>query len=172
VVWYGDSPILSPISRSINADGTPALSNAELGERLVGISIDADGGNPKTGRRFYYLALSHGDICPDMGAFDAAKRSRDAAYKRICDVLVKLRMVGDLRWEDVLDLTRELVQWRVHGSPREARARMRETYDKDCWLGQPYYPILIVEKDTRSRSASRWPLIGRCRSLRVAATPA
>jgi hypothetical protein len=62
--------------------------------------------------------------------------------------LGKLRMAGDLRWEDVLDLTREVVQWQVYGSPREARARMRKTYTEDLWLGQPYYPILIVEKDT------------------------
>jgi hypothetical protein len=25
---------------------------------------------------------------------------------------------------------------------------MREAYDEDRWLGQPYFPILIVEKDT------------------------
>jgi len=48
----------------------------------------------------------------------------------------------------VLDLTRELVQWRFYMSPREARAALRRTYTENRWLGQPYYPILIVEKDT------------------------
>jgi hypothetical protein len=40
-------------------------------------------------------------------------------------VLGKLRMAGDLPWEAVLDLTRELDQWQVYDSPREARASMR-----------------------------------------------
>jgi hypothetical protein len=97
-----------------------------------------------------------------MGASDDAKKSRDAAYKRVCDVLAKLRMAGDLSWEDVLDLTRELVQWQIYDSPREARAAMRKTYDEDHWLGQPYYPILIVEKDTMEPvckpMASGWQL--------------
>ena len=32
---------------------------------------------------------------------------------------------------------------------------MRRRYDEDRWLGQYFYPLLIVEKDTWSRSASR-----------------
>ena len=48
----------------------------------------------------------------------------------------------------VLDLTRDLDQWQTFGSPREARARMRRLYDEDRWLGQKYFPLLVVEKDT------------------------
>ena len=93
-VWLGKQPKLSARSRTFNADGTPALSNAELGEHLIEIARLADDGAPKTGRRFYYLALMEGLIRPDMGADEAAKESRDAAYKRITDVLKALRMSG------------------------------------------------------------------------------
>ena len=48
----------------------------------------------------------------------------------------------------VLDLTRELVEWETFTSPREARAAMRRRYDEDRWLGQKYFPVLVVEKDT------------------------
>jgi hypothetical protein len=48
----------------------------------------------------------------------------------------------------VLDIGRALDEWQTYGSPREARAEMRRSYDEDRWLGQRYYPILIVEKDT------------------------
>jgi hypothetical protein len=48
----------------------------------------------------------------------------------------------------VLDLTRDLDRWPAYSSPREARATMRRIYDEDRWLGQPFYPVLIVEKDT------------------------
>jgi hypothetical protein len=146
--WTGDEPGLSPISRSLNADGTPALSNEELGARLIEIALQGDGGAAKTGRRFYYLALSWGYIMPDMGASDAAKRSRDAAYARVTRVLGTLRKSGELAWDAVLDLTRELDQWQMFSSPREARANLRNYYDEDRWLGQPYFPMLIVEKDT------------------------
>ena len=59
-----------------------------------------------------------------------------------------LRKQDRLGWDKVLDLTRDLDQWQTFGSPREARARMRRLYDEDRWLGQKYFPLLVVEKDT------------------------
>jgi hypothetical protein len=91
----------------------------------------------KTGRRFYYLALSHGFIRPDMSATAEGRKSRANAVKRITAVLGALRKNGDLRWEAVLDLTRELDQPLVYASPRAAHASMRRIYDEDRWLGQP-----------------------------------
>jgi hypothetical protein len=134
--------------RSTNADGSPAMSKAELGEHLLELAEQEDGGEPKTGRRLYYLALSHGFIQPDMGATREGKASRDAAYDRITDVLATLRKSGRLSWQAVLDLTRELDEWQTYDSPREARAALRRNYTEDRWLGQPCYPVLIVEKDT------------------------
>jgi hypothetical protein len=126
----------------------PRADNALLAERLLGIAKTEDGGDPKTGRRYYYLALSYGYIDPSMEDTEAAKKERAAAYKRITNVLKTLRIGGRLDWEMVLDLTRELDQWRTFESPRAARAHLRQMYDEDRWLGQPHYPILIVEKDT------------------------
>jgi hypothetical protein len=117
---------------------------------------------PKTGRRFYYLALSYGYVQPDMSDTPEGKKSRDAAYSRVTTVLGKLRRVGRLDWSAVLDLTRELVNWQTYDSLRAARARMRRTYDEDRWLGQRTYPILIVEKDTMEPGcrpmASAWQM--------------
>jgi hypothetical protein len=76
------------------------------------------------------------------------RKSRDAAYKRITDVLGILRKQGHLGWHMVLDLTRELIEWPTFASPREARAYLRRIYDEDRWLGQPCFPVLVVEKDT------------------------
>jgi hypothetical protein len=135
-------------SRVVNSDGTPALTRGELAERLLEIASGDDDGEPKTGRRFYYLALSYGYIKPDMGDTAEAKASRDAAYDRVTGVLGTLRKMGRLSWDMVLDLTRELDEWRTYRSPREARAALRKYYDEDRWLGQPCYPIFIVEKDT------------------------
>src|SRR5262249_61389568 len=83
-----------------------------------------------------------------MGDTAEAKASRDAAYDRITGVLGTLRKMGRLDWDMVLDLTRELDVWQTYGSPREARAALRERYDEGRWLGEPYFPIFIVEKDT------------------------
>ena len=120
----------------------------ELGERLLEIAEQGDDGAPKTGRRFYYLALSHGYIAPSMNATEEAKKARAAAYNLVTATLGALRKQGSLGWHAVLDLTRELDEWQTYGSPREARAEMRRTYTEDRWIGQPYYPIFIVEKDT------------------------
>jgi hypothetical protein len=111
--WLGDAPQLS--ERPARDGG---LTRAELGEQLIWISEHEDDGQPKTGRRFYYLALSHGVITVDMSATDAGKKSRNNAYKRVTDILGILRMNGDLDWDAVLDLTRELVEWQVYENPR------------------------------------------------------
>jgi hypothetical protein len=151
--WVNEAPKLSERKPRRKIGGKfeidhDALTRAGLGRKLVEIAKEGDGGQPKTGRRFYYLALSLGCISPDMSATDEGKNSREAAYKRVTDVLGVLRMNGELSWEAVLDLTRELDQWLAYDSPREARKAMRRRYDEDRWLGQPIYPILIVEKDT------------------------
>jgi hypothetical protein len=137
-------------------------ANEELAEHLCEIAVEADDGEPKTGRRFYYVALSYGYIQPDMSATEEGKKSRDAAYKRVLSLLGDLRKADRIDWDSVIDLTRELVEWQTYESPREARAAMRDRYDEDRWLGQPYYPIMIVEKDTMEPvckpMAMRWQM--------------
>jgi hypothetical protein len=124
------------------------MSNAELARRLLELAAEADGGEPKTGRRYYYLALSHGLIRPDMSDSAEAKRSRDAAYKRVTKILANLRKAGRLGWEMVLDLTRDISTPLTYASCREARASLRRIYDEDRWQRQKYFPVLVVEKDT------------------------
>lgn len=161
-VWLGKAKRPSAKSRSLNAGGTAALSNAALADRLLELARTGDDGEPKTGRRYWYLALSRGYVQPDMGASDEAKKSRAAAQKRITDLLGELRKSGRLGWEMVLDLTRDLDQWQTYRSPREARADLRESYTEDRWIGQRYYPLLIVEKDTMEPvckpMADRWQM--------------
>jgi hypothetical protein len=160
--WHGRTTKLRMVSHRLNSDGKPALARGELAEKLLDIAANDDDGQPKTGRRYYYLALSHGYIQPDMGDSEQAKKSREAAYDTITEILGVLRKSGRLDWEMVLDLTRELDQWEMFGSPREARAAVRKSYDEDRWVGQPYYPILIVEKDTMEPvckpMADRWQM--------------
>jgi hypothetical protein len=160
--WLGKEPRFSTApSRMLNSDGTPALTRGELAERLLEIAETGDDGEPKTGRRFYYLALSHGYIMPDMGSTAEAMKSRDAAYDRVTAVLGTLRKQDKLGW-DMVDLTRDLDECLVYGSPRAARASMRRLYDEDRWLGQCYFPIFIVEKDTMEPvckpMADRWQM--------------
>jgi hypothetical protein len=141
--WAGSSPRLSERQR-----GGGSLSRHELGERLLEIAEQDDDGQPKTGRRYYYLALSHGYLTPDMSDTVAGRKSRHRAVKQVTEILGILRMRGELDWAMVLDLTRSLDEWRTYASPREAREHLRRAYDEDRWIGQPVYPLLIVEKDT------------------------
>ena len=63
------------------------MATNELASRLLEIADRDDNGAPKTGRRFYYLALSHGYIKVDMSDSETGKKSRDRAYKLITDKL-------------------------------------------------------------------------------------
>jgi hypothetical protein len=141
--WDGKEPRFSTApSRAVNSDGTPALTRGELAERLLEIASGDDDGEPKTGRRFYYLALSYGYIKPDMGDTAEAKDSRDAAYDRITGVLGTLRKMGRLDWDMVLDLTRELDEWQTYGSPREARAALARALRRGPLAGAALLPDL------------------------------
>ena len=97
-----------------------------------------------------------------QSATEEGKKSRDSAYKRVLSLLGDLRKADRIDRDSVIDLTRDLVEWQTYESPREARAAMREQYDEDRWLGQPVFPILIVEKDTMEPvckpMASRWQM--------------
>jgi hypothetical protein len=83
-----------------------------------------------------------------MSDSPGGKKSREGAYKRVTDVLGVLRKQWRLGWDMVLDLTRNVEQWETYESARDARAQLRRQYTEDRWLGQPYYPVLIIEKDT------------------------
>jgi hypothetical protein len=76
------------------------------------------------------------------------RRTPREAQKRITDILGTLRKQSRLDWDMVLDLTRELDEWQTFESVRDARACLRRIYTEHLWIGQPRYPILIVEKDT------------------------
>jgi hypothetical protein len=91
-----------------------------------------------------------------------AAKYRDATYDRITHVLGVLRKAGNLGWDMVLDLTRELDEWQIYESPREARAALRRRYDEDRWVGQPFYPIFIVEKALWSQCVDPWLWGGKC----------
>jgi hypothetical protein len=118
------------------ADKRLIVTEAELAKHLIEIAEQDDDGAPKTGRRYYYLALSYGYILPDMGDSPEGKKSRDAAYKRVTDVLGVLRKQWRLGWDMVLDLTRNVEQWETYESARDARAQLRRQYTEDRWLGQ------------------------------------
>jgi hypothetical protein len=137
-----------PVTGWLGAEKQRRARRIELADQLLGLAETADGGDPKTGRRFFYLALSHGIIAPSMEATVEARKERDAAYALVTDVLGDLRKAGRLGWDAVLDLTRDVAKWQTYGSPREARAAMRRRYDEDRWIGQDFFPTLIVEKDT------------------------
>jgi hypothetical protein len=139
-----------PVPATLWLDGKQRRRSIKdpLANHLVQIAQRDDDGAPKTGRRYYYLALSHGYIDVDMTDTAEGKRSRAAGYKKVTAMLGSLRMEGRLDWSMVLDLTRELDEWQTFSSPREARADLRRSYEEDRWLGQEMFPLLIVEKDT------------------------
>ena len=61
------------------------------------------------------LALSHGYIEVGMTDTPEGKRSRAGAYARVTTLLGSLRKEGLIGWGMVLDLTRELDEWRTSG---------------------------------------------------------
>jgi len=60
----------------------------------------------------------------------------------------------------VLDLTREIDEPPCFDPARSARAVTRARYDEDRWLDQPYFRVVVVEKDTMEPvckpTAQRW----------------
>ena len=106
--------------------------------RLLRTTSRGDGRHPSCSPATSYSSVVH----------RSARSAINEPRHGLARLLGVLRMQGRISWGDVLDLTRELDEWQTYGSPREARAALRRRYDEDRWIGQPSYPILIVEKDT------------------------
>jgi hypothetical protein len=78
-----------PVPAPFWYDGKRRRADDELAEHLLVIADRDDDGAPKTGRRYYYLALSHGYIAVDMSDTPAGKKSREAGYKTVTAPLGK-----------------------------------------------------------------------------------
>ena len=100
---------LAPLPETFWEDGKRRRVNDELAEQLLKIAAEGDGGEAKTGRRFYYLALSYGYLVVDMSEQRRKAEPHELqVMTRVTKKLGALRMAGRLSWDMVLDLTREL----------------------------------------------------------------
>ena len=88
------------------------------------------------------------DASDDLGPFIA------------CPSGVVVRMLAVNLETSTQDLGEQAIN--TSGRPTTHRARpappMRRQYEEDRWLGQKFYPVLIVEKDTLEPIASRWQM--------------
>jgi hypothetical protein len=78
-----------------------------------------------------------------------------AHYKRVVTAMIDARWSGDIEFEQFSDLDREMIgrteyevtilEDQVTRAKGQVRAWMN-TYNKNRWENQPYYPIVLIEK--------------------------
>lgn len=87
-------------------------------------------------RQLYYQFVSR-DWIPN------SQRS----YDRLGSIINDARMAGLIDWDQIIDRTRNVVEWQTRQSPAEAARAAAEAYRRDRWEDQPNYVEVWIEKD-------------------------
>ena len=120
-------------------------------------------GHTITVRQCYYQFIAR-DLFPDRWLVRIAggteTKTHERNYKKLGDILTKVRYAGLVDWDAFEDRTRQIVSWRHETSPRSAIRGALEGYALDRWETQPTRVEIWVEKEALAaifeRVASRW----------------
>lgn len=92
---------------------------------------------PLTVRSAFYRAVSAG-LFPDTG---------DSHYTACCNIVLKLRRLGLIPWEFIVDSTRRRLKPSSWSGLADFAQTVAQAYRKDLWERQPDYIEFFVEKD-------------------------
>lgn len=87
-------------------------------------------------RQLYYQLVSR-DIIPN----------KQSQYKRLGSIISSARRAGLVRWDAIVDRTRNLQSNTHWASPEEIMKSAIATYKIDKWTNQDYRPEVWIEKD-------------------------
>jgi hypothetical protein len=87
-------------------------------------------------RQLFYQLVSRGAI-----------EKTEAAYKRVCDASVQMRLDGSLAYGKITDGHRSRRLTYQHGGLREAIENAHELYRRNFWIDQPVHVEVWCEKD-------------------------
>jgi len=104
---------------------------------------EREGTIPTNGRFLFYELEQQGVIPKHYVKPSGEKRARTPAQD-IADATLRLRKLGRVPWDWILDESRDVTTWRYAGSVYEYVADSVERARIDCWDGEPP-PLIICE---------------------------
>lgn len=96
----------------------------------------ADQGIPLTLRQLFYQFVARGHI-----------DNKQSEYKRLGDICRDARMVGEMDWDHLIDLTRDLKPVSSWKGPDHLLSKSADYYHRDLWAPQAKRPEVWIEKD-------------------------
>lgn len=87
-------------------------------------------------RQLYYQFVARGYLL-----------NKQTEYNRLGSIINDARLTGDIDWDSLTDLTREMTENAHWSSPRGIVAACRDQYQIDKWATQPNYVEVWIEKD-------------------------
>lgn len=97
----------------------------------------AQAGIPLTLRQLYYQFVARG-LLPE---------NTQQQYKRLGDICRDARMAGEMDWDHLIDLTRDLRPVASWKSPEDLLSKSADSYHRDMWKPQRKRPEVWIEKD-------------------------
>ncbi len=95
-----------------------------------------DAGIPLTLRQLYYQFVARGMI-----------ENKQSEYKRLGDICRDARMAGEMDWDHLIDLTRDLRPVTSWKGPEDLLSRSANFYHRDLWAPQRKRIEVWIEKD-------------------------
>ena len=96
----------------------------------------AEAGIPLTLRQLYYQFVARGLIA-----------NKQSEYKRLGDICRDARMAGEMDWDHLIDLTRDLRPVSSWKGPEDLLKGAASNYHRDLWKPQRVRPEVWIEKD-------------------------
>lgn len=152
-------PKIRYTAKKFNAEWQSLIDNVNT----IIEKFKAQGYDP-TLRQVYYQLVAH-DLFPELRrwTWTGAKWIRDPNgtknaepnYKWLIDVVSDARLDGQIDWDRIQDLNRELRGNSHWDSPEQIVAAVASQYRIDKWEGQPNYVEVWVEKDALRNIVAR-----------------
>jgi hypothetical protein len=101
-------------------------------------------GTIPTNGRFLFYELEQQGVVPKAYRDASGKERARTPAQDISDATMRLRNVGPVPWDWILDESRDVTTWRYAGSVYEYVANSVERARIDCWDGEPP-PLIICE---------------------------
>jgi hypothetical protein len=104
-------------------------------------------------RQLYYQMVSRfPEQCPNNDKF----------YNKLQSAINDGRLAGIVSWTAIEDRTRTLMGTNTVASPEQAIKDVAADYKRDLWAGQPWRPMVVVEKEAQIGN-----IAGICNKLRI-----
>ena len=133
---HGSALVRAEAGTSPRKARTPRATSLPLRHAILEVASDYD---QLTVRQLFYQLVSRGEVA-----------KTEAAYKRVADAAVQVRLAGEMPFDKITDGSRSRRVLACYDNAREILEESASVYRQNYWASQPIHVEVWCEKDALS----------------------